>query len=288
MHRTEDYSKLIGFIVFALALILLLSSPSMLLAKTVDMIGTELSYITDNEQTIRVKMDLGNSEHVRTFPASMNGWTSSDYDTTRLAENLDADTMLMRSYIQPNSIQPVFFLIMHSDNRSSFHPPIICYPALGYTIVEEGTAIVPVNNESWAEEKPLYKTWEDKAEELGFFNETITVKKLIVIKESDGEITERRIVLYFYVKNSFLSADDVTMIRVSAVAPTNGAYDETMNTCKDFMGKTIPYLFEKQQEEDSIAISLAKSGLGGWILIVVILAVPFLIMFYPELKRKIT
>ena len=176
---------------------------------------------------------------------------------------------------------------MHSNNRSSFHPPVVCYPALGYTIVEEGKEYVTVKNANWVE-KPLYQIWEDQADELGVFKGTITVKKLVVIKESDGMVTERRVMLYFCVKGGFSPSATVTMIRVSAVAPTSGSYDETMSTCKEFMGEAVPYLFEMRPEEDSIAVSLIKSGLGGWSVIVILLASPFLIMFYPQIKRKIT
>ena len=251
------------------------------------MIGTELSYASEDDQPIQVKMDLGSNEHISAFPVSMDGWESSDYNTTRLAKSLDAGAMLMRSYIQQDTFQSVFFLIMHSNNRSSFHPPTICYPSLGYTIVEEGKECVTVKNASWVE-KPLYQIWEDQADELGIFNGTITVKKLIVTKGSGGMVTERRVVLYFYVKDGFSSSATVTMIRVSAVAPTSGSYDETMSACKEFMGETVQYIFEMKHKEDSIAVSLIRSGLGGWCLIVVLFAIPTLIMFYPQIKRKIT
>jgi len=134
----------------------------------------------------------------------------------------------------------------------------------------------------------LYQTWEDQADELGIFNGTITVKKLIVTKESNGMVTERRVVLYFYVKDGFPSSATVSMMRVSAVAPTSGSYNETMNACKEFMGEAVQYLFEMRPEEDSIAISLIGSGLGGWCLIVILFALPILIIFYPQIKRKIT
>ena len=92
------------------------------------------------------------------FPNDISGWSGSNYDTTRVAESLGADVMLLRAYSHPEFYQPVFFLIVQSTNRSSFHPPIVCYPALGYTIEEEGKEEIPVHNISWVEE-PLYSTW---------------------------------------------------------------------------------------------------------------------------------
>lgn len=41
------------------------------------------------------------------------------------------------------------------------------------------------------------------------------------------------------------------------------------------------------REKNSIAVNLIKSGLGGWCVIVILLALPFLIIFYPQIKRKI-
>jgi len=57
-----------------------------------------------------------------------------------------------RDYSHPKLYQPVFFLIMQSTNRSSFHPPVVGYPALGYTIETEGKEKIPVQNVSWVEE----------------------------------------------------------------------------------------------------------------------------------------
>ena len=42
----EDYAKIFGLLVLVFVIILLFSTPSMILAKRVTMIGTELSYAT--------------------------------------------------------------------------------------------------------------------------------------------------------------------------------------------------------------------------------------------------
>jgi hypothetical protein len=234
-------------------------------------------------------MDFGNNEHIRAFPYVIGDWTGTDYNSTRVAESLGADVMLLRAYGHPNSYQPVFFLIMQSKNRSSFHPPIVCYPALGYTIEEEGKESLSVQNVSWVEE-PLFGT----AEKVS--NVTISVKKLVVAKESEedgnAKVTERRVVLYFYVKENPLASasDTVTMVRVSARIPihgTVGSYERTLNNCKELTADTFPYMFEIQQEkEDIIAVSLAKSGLAGWFVIAVLLVLPLLVILYPGVKKK--
>ena len=276
----EEYSKIIGLLVLVFVIILLLSTPSMILAKAVTTIGTELSHATEDETHVRTKMDFGSNEHIQAFPMQIGNWTGSDYNTTRVAESLGADVLLMRAYSHPKLYQPVFFLIMQSNNRSSFHPPIVCYPALGYTIVEEGKEEVSVQNASWAEGQWL-------SEKDVTFNGTIAVKKLVVVKEAeeDGKITERRVVLYYYVKDRPFASNTVTMVRVSAIAPTEGSYEGVLNISKEFMGDTVPCMFEMQREEPTLFTLLASGSATDKVALVMLILAPLAIIFYPQLKE---
>lgn len=282
----DEYSRVIGMLALTFVVVILLSTPSMLFAKPITMIDTELSRASGGETAVRAKMDFGSNEHVRAFPYRIGDWTGADYNTTRIEKSLAADVMLLRAYSNPKLYQPVFFLIMQSNNRSSFHPPIVCYPALGYTIEEEGKEMIPVQNVSWAEE-PLYATWKENAKESVYFNETISAKKLIVVKESNGKVTERRVVLYFYVKENPFASDTVTMIRVSALAPLEGSYDGILNITKEFMADTFPSMFELRREESPVLLILLASGsLIGKVAIVLLILAPLSIIFYPQIIRR--
>ncbi len=279
-----EYSKIIGLLLLGFVIIFLFSTPSMLFAKTITTIDTELSHASEGANFVRAKMDFGNNEHMQAFPKQIGDWSASDYNTTGIEESLGADMMLMRAYSHPKLYQPVFFLIMQSKNRSSFHPPIVCYPALGYTIEEEGKAEIPVRNISWVEE-PLFGT----AEKVS--NVTIPAKKLIVVKESKGEgdgngnkkVTERRVVLYFYVKESPFTSDNVTMIRVSALAPVEGSYDGILTITTEFLGDTIPCMFELRKEEPLVLFILLGS-LAGKVVVGLLFLAPLVIIFYPQIK----
>ena len=285
----EEYSKLIGLLLLGFVLIILLSTPSMLFAKTITTIDTELSRASEDVNFVRAKMDFGNNEHMQAFPKQIGDWSASDYNTTGIEESLGADMMLMRAYSHPKSYQPVFFLIMQSKNRSSFHPPIVCYPALGYTIEEEGKENIPVHNVSWIEDISLNASWMEGGKRKRIFNETISAKKLIVVKESgeDGngnkKVTQRRVVLYFYVKESPFASDNITMVRVSAHAPLNGSYDEILNLTTEFMGDAIPCMFEMRKEEPLVLFILLAS-LAGKVVIGLLFLAPLVIIFYPQIK----
>ena len=276
----EDYAKIFGLLVLAFVIILLFSTPSMILAKQVTMIGTELSYATGDELPVRTKLDLGNTEHMQAFPKQIGEWTAFDYNTTRLMEQLGADVVLMRAYSHPQFYQPVFFLIMQSNNRTSFHPPIICYPALGYTIEEEGKEMVTVHNVSWVEDPWLSKPDMRRNEAI------LPVKKLVVVKNSPdtGKIIERRVVLYFYVKEPPLSSDTITMVRVEALAPTDGSYEGVLNVSREFMGYTIPLMFEVQRTERSLFASLATGSIADKFVLLLLFLAPVAVIFFPELR----
>ena len=276
----DAYSKIIGLLVLALVIIMLSSTPTMILTKSITTIGTELSHATEDETHVRTKMDFGSNEHMNAFPLQVGNWTAYDYDTTQLAEKLDTDTMLMRTYKNPALDRPVFFLIMQSTSRSSFHPPIVCYPALGYPVEDEGKVQVPVQNASWAEGQWL-------SERDVTFNGTITAKKIVVGKETgEGTVVERRVVLYFYVKDRPFASNTVTMVRVSAIAPIEGSYDQVLDITKMFMGDTIPYMFELQEDLPPLYTSLASgSAIDKGVLGLLLLA-PLTIIFYPQLKQR--
>ncbi|MEA1943954.1 MAG: exosortase-associated EpsI family protein [Euryarchaeota archaeon] len=275
MKLLEEYSTIIGLLALTFVLVILLSTPSMIFAESITVIDTELSHASANAMPVRTKMDFGSDEYMERFPMEIGGWKGSDYNTTKLAASLGADVMLMRAYSSPASYQPLFLLIVQSNNRSSFHPPVICYPALGYTIEKEGRENVSVQNVSWVEE-PVYG--KDKE------NASISVKKLVVVKESDGKIIERRVVLYLYVKRGFTS-NTITMIRVSALAPLHGSYAGILEEEKEFFNDAFPHLFEFKKGEKLIIYQLIDSGLPGCVLVIVLFMIPILIICYPRFER---
>ena len=279
----EEYSKIIGLILLALVVILLFSTPSTFFSRSITTIDTELSHASGKEIMVEMKLDFGNNEHMHAFPMHIGSWKGSDYNTEGVAKSLGADVMLMRAYSHPESYQPVFLLIVQSRNRSSFHPPVICYPALGYTIEEEGKEKIPVHNGSWVA-KPMYSIPESRKEDMGYFNGTISSKKLIVLKESNGKVTERRVVLYFYVKEG-IPSKDITMIRVSSLAPTKGSYEGVLDLTRAFMGETIPYMFEPKERQPTMFTIITSNSITGKLAVLLFLIIPFLLIFYPQIRN---
>ncbi|RZN33946.1 MAG: exosortase-associated EpsI family protein [Methanophagales archaeon ANME-1-THS] len=283
MRFFEEYARVIGFLLLTFVLILLFSTPSMLMTKSITTIGTELSYASGTETPVRTLVDFKNKEQMRAFPGQIGDWRSSEYNTTKIGEQLGAETLLMRAYFRPRVYQPVFFLILQSSNRSSFHPPPVCYAALGYSIEEEGTEDIVVQNLSWVQGR-----W--RSEQEATFNGTIAVKRLIVAKKSngDGRVAERRVVLYFYVKDNPFTSDTVTMIRAEALAPLDGSYESVLMVMQEFMGDTIPCMFELQKDEPPFIIILITGSGIGKLALVLLLLVPLALIFYPEFAAKVS
>jgi hypothetical protein len=266
------YSLLIGLFTLVLVIVLLLSTPDFVFSTGVTFIDSELYRSSGDEAYVRTKMDFGSSEDVSAYPTEIGDWSGYDYDVTEIKETLGGDVILLRGYSRPGVYQPLFFLIMQAETESSFHPPPVCYPALGYHIQEEGKEQVVVTDTSWTEADSSL---------------TVPLKKLVVFKESGGEVTDRRVVLYCYVKGNQLASDTITMIRVEALAPVEGSYDGILNVEKDFAALTIPYMFEPNEEEkwSPLAVRLAESGIGGYFAIALLLFVPLAIMLYPRTRR---
>jgi hypothetical protein len=221
-------------------------------------------------------MDLGSAEHMRKFPKVIGEWTGINYETSQIEEALNADVILMRAYQSSSFYQPIFLLIMQSSDPGSFHPPPVCYPQLGYQIEEEGKEEIPLLNVDWV------SFWRPEAEKRSATS--INANNLVVFKESNGKVTERRVVLYFYAKENPVSTDKLTLVRVSALAPIDTSYDGVLSLTKDFMGEVIPELFEFY-EEVILAAHLAKSG-PGWLLMAVLILIPLAVIIYPRWRHR--
>ncbi|PIU56539.1 MAG: hypothetical protein COS88_02710 [Chloroflexi bacterium CG07_land_8_20_14_0_80_51_10] len=289
MSFFKQYHRVIGLIILAFVIIVMLGTPSTFFSKGVSFIYANLSNPMSNQIFVRTTMDFGDNERLQEFPKQIGDWQGSEYNVAGLQEHLEADVMLMRAYTKPGLYQPLFFLAMQSKSRASFHPPEVCYPALGWEIVESEDEAIEVPDAIWVE-APLYSGLEAKLSEI---DTSLPVKKLVVIKGTDGEVKERRVALYFYVKHAPIGAhsDAVTMIRVSALAPTNGSYDGILNTEKDLIADFIPYMFEFQGKEDMIIVQLAQMGIGGILLILAAFSIPLAVIFYPRignLRRRQT
>jgi hypothetical protein len=269
----KQYLTIIGVLVLTVVLSILLLPPSMILARTATFIDTKTYRASSDQILVRTKMDLGNVEHMRKFPKVIGEWTGIDYETSRIEEELNADVILMRAYQSPSFYQSIFLLIMQSSDLGNFHPPPVCYPALGYQIEEEVKEEIPISNVEWV------SYWRSETEQN--IATSINANKLVVFNESNGKVTERRVVLYFYVKETPASTDKLTMVRVSALAPVDMSYDGVLSLTKDFMSEVIPYLFEFYEEKEEIlAAHLAKSG-PGWLLMAVLVIFPLALIIYP-------
>ena len=60
----EEYSKLIGLLLLGFVLTTLLSTPSVLFAKYITTIDTELSRASEGANFVKAKMDFENNEHM--------------------------------------------------------------------------------------------------------------------------------------------------------------------------------------------------------------------------------
>jgi len=272
MSFFRRYSAVIGGLALVLVVIVLVSVPSNILAPQATFIGTELQYATGDEIPVRTKMDFGDIEHMETFPMEFGDWLGIAVEPSEQVESLGADLILLRTYLStnPTYYPPINFVIMQGKEPSSFHPPPICYRALGWKIEEEAVEEVAIPDVTWASaSEPI----------------SISVKRMAVYKELDGRVEEREVVLYFYVKGG-LFEDTVTMIEATAPAPIEGPYDEVLGVLKGFVSETVPYMFEPGHEQggEMLAMSLARSW-GGISLMVILVLIPLAVIIYPRVRR---
>lgn len=279
----QTYRTTIGMIALVCVLTSLLSTPGMVSPGGVSLIDTQIQGSSGKVIFVRTRLDFANPEQMEQFPRTIEEWRSTSYDWSRLKERLGADVLLSRAYRHHNFSAPVFFLIIQGTNMSSFHPPVVCYPALGYEIEEEGKVVVPITNASWAA-----GSWRSEKEGSVFKGE-MSVKKLVLVKRSgDGEITERRIALYYFVKDERMSVlNEVTMVRLSALTDLSGSYQADLERMNKLAGDTFPAMFEVRPEERMIVeILIMEHGVPGFLVITILVSVPIIFMLLPYIRRK--
>ncbi len=285
MSEYKRYTGLIGWCLLAV-LAIVLGTSTQDLHGIYSLIDTEPRQPSPYARPVVTRMNLGDAAQLRTFPKEIGDWTGFDYPTTEVMEILEADVMLMRGYTKPGLFQPMFLLLMHSHSQSSFHSPISCYKNLNFQIEEEGIEPVYITDTSWAEKDP--RKGKALVElESPYLEDTLSVKKLILFREADGKIVERRVVLYFYIKEGI--SDRVDMVRVSTLAPVSGSYDGAIAPAKELMSEVVPYLFEPRTEGRMLIGVLADRGAAGYIAIILLFSVPLGLIVYSRFwARKVT
>jgi hypothetical protein len=247
MKKRRQYFLLTGIGLFTVVVLVLLVSSDFIFSPAVTVIGSDLNKASSNQVTVTTKTDLGDPAVMAAFPYDIGKWHGSDYDTAGVAKQLGATVMLMRGYDPETFSQPMVLTIVQSKSNSSFHAPDYCFPVQGYTIQENTRENLDVTDAAWTK---------------GPSTLTLPLNKLVLTKNNkSGQISERIVVLYFYIKGNQFYSDMITMIEVQALGPRQGSYQGTLDEEKDFIGLISPLLFQPGKETGRPLISnMAQKG----------------------------
>jgi hypothetical protein len=270
-NRRPQYIVLAGIGVLAIVVLLLLASPSSIFSSMVTVIGGDPNKSTTDQVSVITKTDFNDPEKMKLFPYDIGKWHGQDYDAGNMTGILKADIVLIRGYDPETFAQPLFLIVVQGNADSSIHEPHYCFP----NIVEQSREDLVVTNPSWSS---------------GRSSITIPLNKLVSAPQNlNGQIKERRLVLYFYVKGNQLYDDSVTLVEIQGLAPLQGSYETTLNEEKEFISQVVPYMFEPGVNSNKwhpIAASMAERGAIGYIGIVVIVLIPVTMIVYPILRRR--
>lgn len=223
------------------------STPSMIFARKVAIIDTELRESGGDARSVLVKMDLGDARQLRTIPQDLGAWSmQQERDWDRIAEILSSNVLLSRDYARDDLFQTVNLLIVESTNVSSFHPAPVCYRVQGWTVPEDEGTKVPVHvpNASWAE-----PGWLSDSEPYVFAG-NLSAKLLSVTREGPNGTQEQRVALYAYLKKEdWRTTREVTWIRTEIVVPAGTDPHVVAPVLGDLFAETVPHIFSLRSEE---------------------------------------
>lgn len=268
----KRYSLFIGVFLLVCIVVVLLSKPGAIFSQEAYFIDDEPFRASPDGVYVKTKLDLGDSEHMKSFPTQVGDWEcAAEYDSSYWEDYLEAEAVLLRAYRKGDLYQPVFLQIVQGQSGSSVHQPTVCYQTQGYTIEEQGGDTLLISDVGWAEEgTPV----------------SIPIKKMVVTKESEGGLKERRIVLYWYVEGNRIASNTVTIIEVSAHAPLEGSYDGILYETKSFAAQAIPYVFAPSKGE-TVLMQLTHWGAPGYFIITGLICIPVVLAVYPRVRARL-
>jgi hypothetical protein len=273
-NKRPQYLVLVGIGLLTIVILVLVSSPSSLLSP-MTVISDEFNKSSSNQVSVITKTDFSSPEQTKKFPYDIGKWHGRDYDTASVTKELGANVVLLRGYDPETFTQPLFLNIVQSKTDSSFHQPTVCFKLQGYETQEQSKETLVMTSPNWIKERQ---------------STTITMNKVLFIKVTkDGKITERRLVIYFYIKGNQFNNDLITMIEVQGLVPLQGSYDGTLKEEKEFLSQSIPFMFEPVENNSQwhpLAATLADKGAAGYLAIAVMVLVPLLIVIYPFIRRR--
>ena len=267
--------------------VLLLSTPGMIFVEGVTFVDTEIQHSSGHETFVSTKLDFASGEEMRNFPEQIGNWSAKSYDKSSVEKSLGADVLISRTYWHKDYFKPVFFLIVQSDTVSSLHPPIVCYPALGWTIEKENPGAIAFNvtDVAWTRGSGWFSEHEEHV-----FHGSISAKELVVHKEKDGEITDRRVVFYYFVKDETrFVPTSITIIRISTQSASNNTDEAALELCEKLAGNTFPLMFEMRPPESMLCEMLvAEHGAMGYFAIATMVFAPIaiLLLSFPGVRRR--
>lgn len=261
----EAWRVVAGVVGLLVVLAILLSTPSMVVAKSVAVVDTELREDGASPQRVLTTMDLGKPD---ALPRKLGRWNATQqYAWDDVGTLLHANALLSRDYARPGLHQPVNLLILQSANVTSFHPAPVCYRAQGWDVHDDGLLVpVPIPNATWAQPGWI----SDDAP--GTFHGNLTAKALVATKEGD-----ERVALYVYLKKSdWAVTRDVTWIRVEIGVPPGTDPTDAVAAMRDLLGEAVPYMFRFEAGEEPVLgqALLHNYGLLGGLAIVALVSVP--------------
>ncbi|MFC2071781.1 exosortase-associated EpsI family protein [Chloroflexota bacterium] len=294
MVRIWESVLLTGLFILTFVLVILLYRPTPSLRGAFINIDTHLTGGSGKVSVAKLKISLNEQQHLDGFPYQIGDRQGTDDEEVEyLKKILKADTLLLRMYTSDSFRQPIFLLIIHSPRSNSFHPPRVCYRGQGYSIEEESKDAIYVKDTALKKriEEPSWDTlgeWFSVKFGIPVYPAEIPVNKLIVYKTDKNETVERRLVYYLYLKDLEFTSHEFSMLRVSALIPVNGHYDDVEREMKDFMSEVLALIFEDYGEERERVISIIV-GLGpkGYFILAALFVVPLAMIIYPLAARKV-
>lgn len=273
MKQRETWRVITGTVALILVVAGLLSTPSMIFAKTVSVVDTELREQSPHAARVLTQYDLGDNASLQKLPEKLGNWSlTHTYDWDSVATLLSANTMLSRDYERADLAQPVNLLIVQSRNVSTFHPAPVCYVAQGWTVPDDGQIVsVPVPNASWSQAQ-----WLSKGEPYVFQGE-MTAKALDVTKGIGTKNATEHVALYVYLKREdWQITNDITWLRFEIDVPPGTGADAVLPILSDLFAQTVPHIFAFDAgHEQNLAESLVtRAGAAGYAVMAIGVAVP--------------
>jgi len=257
MQRNQEYLTVLGMFALVGVLILLLLTPEDIFSSLM-VIDVSRTHKTNYEMLITTSFDFRKTSELSNLPQEIGNFKG--YDSEITGQEKEYGAVVKRIYSDGN--RSVMFMLLSSNNMSSFHDLSICYSG-AYNITENSVLDI-------------------KTQKLEGGFQDIHVNKFIVQRGS-----LEAVVLHWFMWDGGLMRTDKNYLLIQVAVPVDMNREDAVNLASEFTQEFFLKMYTPIKKSKMVYQQIIDAyGPLGMVIDLALIGIPLLLLFNTVLIRK--